>query len=247
MRLIKLQHINNLLLTLLCAAGFSSCIRTDIGNTIGSIGKEVPKAVPAADYYQEIDCFSIRVVAYTAKVYEDDTHYYIDLPLALVPERRCGLEYVPQFLGEPIVEVCGGVSPGRKTLNEPYSTKELQNSTPHRCFVVIAKDNAEELVKPREYSTELSAKNIEAVHTISAAEFSTKKIRHVGIRHIPQAEQFAAMLPAKRAWYNYPLIPLQYAAMVGLDLPLSLVSMPLSLPYVICDPLIYYVDRTLPE
>ena len=247
MRRIKSAHLAALLLTLLCAAGFSSCIRTDIGNTIGSIGKEVPKAVPAADYYEEIDCFSIRVVVYSAKVYEDATHYYIGLPLALVPERRCGLEYVPQFLGEPIVEVYGGVSPGRKTLNEPYSTKELQSCTPYLSFLVIDKDNAEQIVNPRVYCTELSAKNIEAVRTISAAELRTKKIKHVSIMHIPQAEQFAAMLTAKRAWYNYPLIPLQYAAMIGLDLPLSLVSMPLSLPYVICNPLIYYADRTLPE
>ena len=71
MRRIKSAHLAALLLTLLCAAGFSSCIRTDIGNTIGSIGKEVPKAVPAADYYEEMDCFFIRVVVYSAKVYED--------------------------------------------------------------------------------------------------------------------------------------------------------------------------------
>jgi len=231
----------------LCAAGFNSCIRTDIGNTIGSIGKEIPKAVPEAEYPREEDSFTTYVVVYTAKVYEDAANYYIDLPLALVPERRCGVEYVPQLIGEPIVEVYGGEPSGRKTLNKPYSTQELQGCTPYRCFVVIAKDNAEQLVDSREYCTYLSAKNIEAVQTISSAEFSTKKIKFVGERHIPQAKQFAAMLPAKRAWYNYPLIPLQYAAMIGLDLPLSLVSMPFSLPYVIYNPIIYYTDRTLPE
>ena len=82
---------------------------------------------------------------------------------------------------------------------------------------------------------------------VKAEEFNPAEAQHLGSRGFSQAVYFAATLPTERAWYNYPLIPLQYTAMLVLDVPLSLITMPLSLPYVLSEPMIYNIDTTQPE
>lgn len=234
------RPFRTLLLTALCAAGFSSCIRTDIGNTIGSIGKELPKAVPTHGH----GC-------YTADVYAKDGCYYATLPIAYVPEHRCGLEYVPQLIGEPIGEVIGGESSGTPTLNEIYVGQELRSFPARQFYVVIAQNRAEmeRYATPSPHGTagRLSTQHEEAARLVKAEEFTPAEAEYLGTWDFGQAVHFAAMLPAERAWYNYPLIPLQYAAMAGLDVPLSLITMPLSIPYVLLDPMIYNIDASRPE
>ncbi len=234
------QPFRLLLLTALCAAGFSSCIRTDIGTSIGSIGKELPKAVPTHDYG-----------GYSAEVYAKDGYYYASLPIVYVPEPRCGLEYVPQFIGEPITEVFGEAPSGTPTLNKVYSGQELRGFPARQYYVKIAQDKA----KQEHYTTTshrgtngyFIALHIEDAQLVKAEEFNPAEAQHLGSRNFSQAVNFAATLPAERAWYNYPLIPLQYTAMLVLDVPLSLITMPLSLPYVLSEPMIYNIDTTQPE
>lgn len=236
-----------LLLAALCAAGVSSCIRSDIGNTIGSIGKELPKAVPTHEAQSPIGSYN----CYTATVYRKGDCYYAQLPIAFVPEKRCGFEYVPQFIGEPYVEVIGGEASGKKTLNDIYDAKELAALPVCRYYVEIRQDNAE----VEHYSTpnergacgELTAADRKAVVLKAAEDFNPADAECLGTFDLPYAVHYALQIPARRAWYNYPLIPLQYAAMVGVDIPLSLIIMPLSLPYVLCEPMIYCIDITQPE
>ncbi len=224
--------------TLLCC--LNSCLRTDIGNTIGSIGKEVPMAVPSHGSY---DC--------TAGVYARNGHYYITLPIAYVPEARCGIEYVPQLIGEPVVEIYGGDSDGRKTLNEVYKRTELQQFPAHLYYVVIAQEYAEteRYSAPSRRGTcgRITMRKPQTVRLVEAEDFTPDKAEFLGLFDFDQAVCIAAGLPSRRAWYNYPLIPVQYAAMLGLDVPLSLITMPLSLPYVLVEPMIYNTDVSCPE
>ena len=229
-----------LLLAALCATGVSSCIRTDIGNTIGSIGKELPKAVSMHGYG-----------GYTAEVYAKDGYYYASLPIAYVPEPRCGLEYVPQFIGEPITEVFGEGSNGTPTLNEVYSEQELRKFPARQYYVKIAQDKAKLVhfptTSPRGTTGYIFTPHEEEAQLVQAEEFNPAEAQHLGSRDFSQAVYFAATLPTERAWYNYPLIPLQYTAMLVLDVPLSLITMPLSLPYVLSEPMIYNIDTSQPE
>ena len=73
----------------LLVCGLSACIRMDVGNTIGSMGKRVPKVVPFGE-------LPVRV----AEVFRRDGRYFVSLPVVYVPERRCGVEFVPQLVGD---------------------------------------------------------------------------------------------------------------------------------------------------
>ena len=236
----RYHPFRTLLLAALCAAGFSSCIRTDIGNTIGSIGKKLPKATSIHRYG-----------GYTAEVYAKDGYYYASLPIAYVPEPRCGLEYVPQFIGEPITEVFGEGRSGTPTLNEVYSEQELRGFPARQYYVKIAQDKAKlehsTITGPSGTTGYLFTPHEKEAQLVKAEEFNPAEAQHLGSRGFSQAVYFAATLPTERAWYNYPLIPLQYTAMLVLDVPLSLITMPLSLPYVLSEPMIYNIDITQPE
>lgn len=62
------------LLIALSSMSLSSCIYSDLGRTIGSIGTEVPRLVPAADR-------GLRV-SYCGQLYRKDGRYYVAIPLA---------------------------------------------------------------------------------------------------------------------------------------------------------------------
>ena len=236
-----------LLLAALCAAGFSSCIRTDIGNTIGSIGKELPKAVPS---YRAVGFMNHSVTIYAVSVYHMNGSYYAQLPIAYVPDHRCGLEYVPQFIGEPYVEMSGFDTPGVKTRNDVYTDTELAALPACNYYVKISQENAQfkHYDAPDSHGTRgsLSVNDLEVAEVIASTDFDLTQAVCIGAYHLRQANEIAAMIPARRAWYNYPLIPLQYAAIVGLDVPLSLITMPLTLSYIFVDPLgvDYNIDTT---
>ena len=95
----------------LAAVGVSSCVRSDLGNTIDSIGKTVAKPLPSRmgrDVCSPFEC--------TVELYRKDGQLYIDMPLVYVSERRMGIDYANP-MGCPV---------GVLTLNTPYTTEELQ-------------------------------------------------------------------------------------------------------------------------
>ena len=72
----------------LAAVGLSSCVRSDLGNTIDSIGKTVAKPLPSRmgrDVCSPFEC--------TVELYRKDGQLYIDMPLVYVSERRMGIDY----------------------------------------------------------------------------------------------------------------------------------------------------------
>ena len=77
-----------------CLLALTGCIRTDIGNSIGSIGRQVAKPLPERvlpeghpDVSDTSPCDCI------VKLYRKDGRLYIEMPLVYVTERRCGFEY----------------------------------------------------------------------------------------------------------------------------------------------------------
>lgn len=59
----------------------NSCIYSDLGRTIGSIGTEIPRIVPKATTPLKKD-------VYIGRLYRMGQRYFVELPMVWVPERR---------------------------------------------------------------------------------------------------------------------------------------------------------------
>ena len=223
----------------LAAVGLSSCVRSDLGNTIDSIGKTVAKPLPSRmgrDVCSPFEC--------TVELYRKDRQLYIDMPLVYVSERRMGIDYAYP-MGCPV---------GVLTLNTPYTTEELQKlpesrivitgenltikplPTPNKwgeqgvvCFRGVTWHTAEEL-NPRYIRMREDSSSGGKVEFRVVPAFDTSKAEYLGRYNFTASRQVAQMLPARRCWYNYAVMPLTAIGYVA-DIPLSLLLMPLSFPF----------------
>ena len=114
-----------LLPALLSLTTLTGCIRTDIGNTIGSIGKQVAKPVPDRIAPQPPGSVAPGPFACPADLYRKDGKLYIDMPLVYVPERRRGYEYLNPM----------GSYYGVLTYRRPYSEEELTARPTERIVI----------------------------------------------------------------------------------------------------------------
>ena len=223
----------------LAAVGLSSCVRSDLGNTIDSIGKTVARPLPSRmgrDVCSPFEC--------TVELYRKDGQLYIDMPLVYVSERRMGIDYANP-MGSPV---------GVLTLNTPYTIEELQNLPESR--IVITGENLTtkplptpnkwgeqgvvcfrgvtliaEVVNPRYIRMrEDSSRGGGVVEFRVVPDFDTSKAEYLGRYNFTDSRQVAQQLPARRSWYNYALMPLTAIGHVA-DIPLSLLLMPLSFPF----------------
>lgn len=223
----------------LSALGLSSCVRSDLGDTIDSIGKTVARPLPSrmgSDEYPPFEC--------TVELYRKDGQLYIDMPLVYVPERRMGIDYANP-MGSPV---------GVLTLNTPYTIEELQNLPESR--IVITGENLTtkplptpnkwgeqgvvcfrgvtliaEVVNPRYIRMrEDSSRGGGVVEFRVVPDFDTSKAEYLGRYNFTDSRQVAQHLPARRSWYNYALMPLTAIGHVA-DIPLSLLLMPLSFTF----------------
>ena len=70
---------------------------------------------------------------------------------------------------------------------------------------------------------------------------------YLGSYHFYEARQVAQLLPVRRTWYNYALMPLQAIGYVA-DVPLSIVTMTLTLPFAgVLSPHLDYTTTNQPE
>ena len=70
---------------------------------------------------------------------------------------------------------------------------------------------------------------------------------YLGSYHFYEARQVAQLLPVRRTWYNYALMPLQAIGYVA-DVPLSIVTMTLTLPFAgVISPHLDYTTTNQPE
>ena len=218
----------------LLVCGLSSCIRMDVGNTIGSVGKRVPKVVSSGE-------LPVR----GTEVFRREGSYYVSLPVVYVPERRCGVEFVPQLVGDfEFLDGMGGDGGG--SMNRPYSREELLDYPVCYYYAEFAEENVSLL--PSNPSTPgihgyFRVHQPEKVRLIPSDELSLNSSDLLGVYVFADAESLATALPIQRAWYHYLLMPLQYAVMLGVDVPLSLISMPLTLPFFIDSPFAPYENE----
>ena len=222
----------------LAALGLSSCVRSDLGNTIDSIGKTVAKPLPSRmgrDVCSPFEC--------TVELYRKDGQLYIDMPLVYVSERRMGIDYANP-MGCPV---------GVLTLNTPYTTEELQKlpesrivitgenltikplPTPNKwgeqgvvCFRGVTWHAEEE--NPRYIRMREDSSSGGKVEFRVVPDFDTSKAEYLGRYNFTDSRQVAQQLPARRCWYNYAVMPLTAISYVA-DIPLSLLLMPLSFPF----------------
>ena len=61
-------------------------------------------------------------------------------------------------------------------------------------------------------------------------DFDTSEAEYLGRYNFTDSRQVAQLLPARRSWYNYVVMPLTAIGYVA-DIPLSLFLMPLSFPF----------------
>ena len=222
----------------LAAVGLSSCVRSDLGNTIDSIGKTVAKPLPSRMGRDECSPFEC-----TVELYRKDGQLYIDMPLVYVSERRMGIDYANP-MGCPV---------GVLTLNTPYTTEELQKlpesrivitgenltikplPTPNKwgeqgvvCFRGITWHMEE--VNPRLFRMREDSSSGGKVEFRVVPDFDTSEAEYLGQYNFTDSRQVAQLLPARRSWYNYVVMPLTAIGYVA-DIPLSLFLMPLSFPF----------------
>ena len=208
-----LPHHRILATAAIClVAGVNSCIYSDLGRTIGSIGTEVPRIVPQAARG--------NMCSYCGDLYRKEGRYYVALPLAWVPERRRGYEYFPLFTPREASPFCSFL-----TYNRPYTAEELKRypTTPEYY----------EAANPRIVSFSQADAN-GAVGYVCAdltpvESFDPQGAEALGRYGVAGAAHRIEHLEKRHAWYHYPLLPLQAVAALA-DVPLSAVLMPLSFP-----------------
>lgn len=204
--------LHTLLLTICSAAGLSSCIYSDMGRTIGSIGTKVPRLVPVADDEH-------LSVSYCGQLYQKEGRYYVSIPLAWVPERRRGYEYFPLLSnGNPFEDSC--------TYNRPYSAAELQQypATPE-----YYEAPAPRIIRFHEPDAH-GAIGLLKASLKPAPDFDPAGAESLGLFGVENAAPCISHLDKQHAWYHYPLLPVQAAATVA-DVAVSAVLMPLSFTY----------------
>lgn len=200
------------LLIALSSMSLSSCIYSDLGRTIGSIGTEVPRLVPAADR-------GLRV-SYCGQLYRKDGRYYVAIPLAWVPERRRGYEHFSPLVPD-------GVSPfdNGETYNRPYTAEELRQ---YPATTEYFEARSPEIV-PFHVADPHGAIGYLRADLKPASDFNPQGAESLGLHGVAGAAHRIGHLKKHHAWYHYPLLPLQAAATVA-DVALSVVLMPLSFP-----------------
>ena len=237
-----------------CLLALTGCIRTDIGNSIGSIGRQVAKPLPNRilpeghpDVSDTSPCDCI------VKLYRKDGRLYIEMPLVYVTERRCGFEY------EGLIYSSYGVA----TCNRPYSREELAK-LPQENIVIALHSNwlyrdAGDIYRlteaaqfpPRPRSDKQARGNLQIADPylmFSVTEnVDLQSAEYLGSYHFYEARQVAQLLPVRRTWYNYALMPLQAIGYVA-DVPLSIVTMTLTLPFAgVLSPHLDYTTTNQPE
>lgn len=219
----NLLSLRKLALIVASMSWLNSCIYSDLGRTVGSIGTEVPRIVPKASTPQKID-------VYCGQLYRKGNRYFVALPVVWVPERRKGYEFLhPLSCGTDIWNTL-------ETYNRPYTIEELKQHTPIPIYfeatTIDTVPNSKKFITHFKQRDKYGALGVVTAKLQPASDFDPKDAEHLGLYGIDGAPHSIGY-PEKRhtAVYTY-LLPVQMVARV-IDIPLSLVLMPLSTPIII--------------
>ena len=207
-------------LLIVTAACLSSCIYSDLGRTIGSIGTKVPRIVPSGTTETQN--------IYSGQLYRKNGKYYVELPLVWVPERRKGYECMPIYstTGDQFNDKC--------TYNRPYTAEELQQYPVEKIYFEATPFPThtpwrDKFVTHWKKADGRGARGIVTAELQPIESFNTKGAEHLGLYGIDGAPHHIGHLEKRRADYYPLLLPLQVVA-TAVDIPLSIVLMPISTP-----------------
>lgn len=217
--------LRKLILIAASLSSLNSCIYSDLGRTIGSIGTEVPRIVPKAATAQNID-------VYCGQLYRKGDRYFVALPMVWVPERRKGYEFFPLYTASN--DIWNDIA----TYNRPYTEKELKQYPPGLIyFEAVPSDKSlpgirNKFITHFQQRDKYGARGIVSAELRPVTDFNPGEAEHLGLYGIDGAPHRINHLGKRHTAAHTCLLPVQIAARL-IDIPLSLVLMPLSTP-IIC-------------
>lgn len=217
--------LRKLILIAASLSSLNSCLYSDLGRTIGSIGTEVPRIVPKAATAQNID-------VYCGQLYRKGDRYFVALPMVWVPERRKGYEFFPLYTASN--DIWNDIL----TYNRPYTEKELKQYPPGLIyFEAVPSDKSlpgirNKFITHFQQRDKYGARGIVSAELRPVTDFNPGEAEHLGLYGIDGAPHRINHLGKRHTAAHTCLLPVQIAARL-IDIPLSLVLMPLSTP-IIC-------------
>ena len=217
------------------AACLSSCIYSDLGRTIGSIGSSVPRIVPVSS--------TDKQNIYCGHLYRKAGKYYVELPLAWVPERRKGYECMTPFSSS------GDIFNDNCTYNRPYTAEELQQYPVEKIYFEAVNSPQysyinRDFISHHQKADSYGARGIICADLQPAADFTPDGAEYLGLYGVDGAPHRIGHLGKRRADY-YPLLyPLQVVAK-AVDIPLSIILMPVSTP-ILCTAMEFNCEAAFP-
>lgn len=214
--------LRKLILIAASLSSLNSCLYSDLGRTIGSIGTEVPRIVPKAATPQKIE-------VYCGQLYRKGNRYFVGLPVVWVPERRKGYEYLaPLSRGTDIWNLF-------ETYNRPYTIGELKQYTPISIYFEATKINTvpnnKKFITHFKQRDKYGARGVVTAKLQQVTDFNPKEAEHLGLYGIDGAPHSIGYLEKRHTALHTCLLPVQMVARV-IDIPLSLILMPLSAPII---------------
>ncbi len=217
-----MKNITLYSLMALSALVLNGCIYSDLGRTVGSIGTEIPRIVPRSTTPQKED-------VYIGKLYRMGKRYFVELPMVWVPERRKGYEYLP------LLTISKDMWNSIETYNRPYTVEELKQHTPIPIYFEAIRLNYAQgrMLTTFRQRDKYGALGIVSAELQPATDFDPIKAENLGLYGIDGAPNCISHLEKRHTTAYTYLLPVQLAARV-IDIPLSLVLMPLSTPIILC-------------
>lgn len=218
----NLLSLRKLVLIVASMSWLNSCIYSDLGRTVGSIGTEVPRIVPKASTPQKID-------VYCGQLYRKGNRYFVALPVVWVPERRKGYEFLdPLSCGTDIWNTL-------ETYNRPYTIGELKQYTPIPIYfeatTIDTVPNSKKFITHFKQRDKYGALGVVTAKLQPASDFDPKDAEHLGLYGIDGAPHSIGYSGKRHTAIHTCLLPIQMVARV-IDIPLSLILMPLSAPII---------------
>lgn len=215
----------SILLSVASICCLNSCIYSDLGRTIGSIGTEEPRIVPKAST-------PLKKNVYIGQLYRKGDRYFVALPMVWVPERRKGYEYFP------VLTISKDIWNSSETYNRPYTAEELNQYTPIPLYFEARKPNTchgsinEDFITHFNRRDKYGALGIVSAELQPTPDFDPKKAENLGLYGIDGAPNYIRHLGNRLTAAHTRMLPVQMVARL-IDIPLSLILMPLSAP-IIC-------------
>ena len=218
---------------LLLCCGMGSCIGMctghytiiDLGGAIDNLGKETP-------HLREEPCIStlgdtpFPPTDFHYRVWKKDDTYYVQLPLAYLPAAE-----------SVFIHCCGF---GKKktlayTWPDEVTQEDIQAAPPEHFIAILSKEQYADACKWIKFDFSLLGKKLAGRShkvlpmnqvNLTGAEMILDCHPATAFTQRPQLCRVAKEAPTKRAWYNYTLMPLSWAAEV-VDIPLTLIATPI--------------------